>query len=132
MGTMVRLFNKSIKSQFSILLFGLTAAGIIIIGFLGVRALLDSGRKTEQTTATSMQARVEQLMVQTTSATADKNSIIFQNIQSESTRAATYAGLVFDNPSFYSETAWKFDQHVSKNAEGKYVNPSTDVGSVYI
>lgn len=124
-------FGKSIKTQLIVLLFGLTALSIGVVGFLGVRALLDSGRKAQDITAESMQTRAEQLLEQTTSTTAQNNSLLFQAIDDEVATVGKYVENAFDNPGNFT-TTWKFDSHVFKKPSGQWWNDSSELPNILL
>lgn len=124
-------FGKSIKTQLIVLLFGLTALSIGVVGFLGVRGLLDSGKKAQNITSESMQTRAEQLLEQTTSATAQNNSLLFQTIDDEVDTIGKYVENVFDNPGSFT-TSWKFDSHVFKKPSGQWWNDSSELPNILL
>ncbi len=124
-------FGKSIKAQLIVLLFGLTAASILVVGFIGIRGLLDSGTKAETITSKSAQKRSEEFLVQTTAATATKNTQLFKNIESQVANVDAYTENVFSDPGQFT-TAWKFDQHVFRQPTGQWWNPSTELPNILI
>jgi PAS domain S-box-containing protein len=128
----LRVFGKSIKTQLTILLFGLTAVSILVVGFLGVRAVLDSGTQAQQITGSAMQNRVEQFLVETTNATASKNSVIFKNIQLEVQNAGQYTQNILDHPSAFANNNWRFGDKVQKLPAGQYTNSATEQSSIFI
>src|SRR5882724_9429389 len=92
------LFGKNIKTQLSTLLFGLAGVIIIVLGSLGIKAVLDSGQHAEVVAGTAMRQRVEQFLVESTNATALKNALIFQTVQRKSQNLSQYLQGVLDNP----------------------------------
>jgi PAS domain S-box-containing protein len=124
-------FGKSIKTQLIVLLFGLTAVSIGVVGFLGVRGLLDSGKKAQEITSESMQTRAEQLLEQTTSTTAQNNSLLFQTIDDEVATIGKYVENVFDNPGSFT-SSWKFDSHVFKKPSGQWWNDSSELPNILL
>jgi len=102
-------FGKSIKTQLTILLFVLTAVCIGVVGFVGVRGVINTGSKAENITSASAQDRAEQLLNQTTTATATKNGVIFNNIQLATDNVTTYAENILNNPAKFTANAWHFD-----------------------
>jgi signal transduction histidine kinase/HAMP domain-containing protein len=126
------LAPRSLKAQLILLLFGMTAALVTVLSFLGVRELVVLGDRAEKITSSSMQQRVQQLLVQTTDATADKNSVIFRGLQDAVTNTASYVQGIFERPSDFSRSSWAFEKHIFRMAEGQYGNADTEPGSVYI
>jgi len=124
-------FGKSIKTQMIVLLFGLTAISIAVVGFLGVRGLLDSGQKGEKLTLESAQARAQELLTQTTAATADNNSLAFRAINDEVETLGKYTEQVFNNPGGFT-SAWKFDQHVFRKPSGQWWNDSSELPNILL
>jgi PAS domain S-box-containing protein len=124
-------FGKSIKTELIVLMFGLTAVSIGVVGFLGVRGLLDSGQKAETITAESTEQRAEELLVQTTAATAEKNSLLLTSVQNEASTVATYTEQVFNNPSSFS-SAWRFDDHVFRKPTGQWWNNPDELPNILL
>ena len=124
-------FGHTVKSQLTVLLFVLSGLAIIVVAFIGIKAVLDSGAKAQDITSRAMQQRAEQLLVQTANATAEKNSLLFQNSQSNVTKTALYVENVFNNPGSFT-TVWKFDDHVKKQASGQWWNPSTELSNILL
>jgi|GEM_PF-735836 len=124
--------RKSIKVQLTVVLFGLTAISIIIVGFLGIRAVLVSGGRTEQTTTASMKSRVEEFLVQTTNATAAKNSVVFKNVQLKTHQSTQFTSNILDNPAAFPTSAWRFDARMKRNNAGHLTNATTDASTVYV
>ncbi|HEX3082733.1 MAG TPA: hypothetical protein VHQ86_05815, partial [Candidatus Saccharimonadia bacterium] len=102
------------------------------MAFLGVRALVRSGKQAETVASAAMQKRAQQLLVQTTTATASKNSGQFSDVQEVIGTTAQYLQNIFDHPSDFSTTSWAFGTHIYRLPEGEYVNSATDPGNVYI
>ena len=125
-------FKKSIKVQLTVVLFGLTAISIVVVGFLGIRAVLVSGGRTEQTTTNSMKTRVEQFLVQTTAATAAKNSVIFKNVQAKTTSAAQFTANVFSDQAHFPTAPWRFDTHITRDSNGKLNTSPSSPSTIYI
>jgi two-component system phosphate regulon sensor histidine kinase PhoR len=128
----IKLPGRSLKAQLITLLFGFTAVAISVFGFLAVRAVLVSGDRTSNIAVDSRKAIVEQIMEQAATATADKNSRIFQDIASQSSSATTFAKSLFDHPANYPSTDWRFDAHVSKLPNGQYTNAASEASSVLV
>jgi PAS domain S-box-containing protein len=124
-------FGKSIKTQLIVLLFGLTFVCIGVIGYLGVRAIIDSGAEAERITSEATQQRVESFLIETTTATASKNSVLFRNIQNQVTTAAAYTKNVFDNPQNFT-TGWRFNEHVFKQPSGQWWNSRDELANILI
>lgn len=131
-GLPTRLPGKSLKTQLITLLFALTALVIVVLGFLAVRAVQESGQRTAAITATSMKERVRELLVQTTDATAEKNSIIFKTIETRTVNAAEYVKNILMNPTDYPNKGWRFDDHVVHRPAGNWSNSSTEASSIFI
>jgi PAS domain S-box-containing protein len=125
-------FGKSIKTQLIVVLFALTAISIGVIGFLGIRGVVDSGRKTGEITSASAQKRAEELLVQTTTATAEKNGLLFKNIEQKAAIAAEFTRNILDNPQKFSANGWRFDEKVSRLPTGQYGNSKDELGSVFL
>ncbi len=128
----MRLVDRSIRTQLIVLLFAITTFSICVLGFLGVRAVFDSGGKNERITAASIEKSVGDFLAQTAADTANKNSIIFNDMQVETGNSAIYAKNIFDNPDTFPVKNWPFNQHVTRQAGGQYTNPKTELGSVFI
>ena len=124
-------FGKSIKTQFTTLLFILTAISILIVGFLGIRGILVSGSQAESITTSSAKSRAEQFLVQTTLATASKNSLVFNNIQNKTTSVAVYTQNIFNKSGGFTNT-WRFDEHVFRHSKGQWWNSNADLANVLI
>ncbi|HEX7963039.1 MAG TPA: ATP-binding protein [Candidatus Saccharimonadales bacterium] len=129
---LVRLFGTSIKTQLLGPLFFLTAFSIVVVGFLGIRAVSTSGGKAEHIADTSMQQRVEQFMNENVKATADNNSLIFKNIQLASNAATQYATNVLNTPGAYSGSGWVYDRHITPAPGGGGMNGADETSSVYM
>ncbi|HSX33752.1 MAG TPA: ATP-binding protein [Candidatus Saccharimonadales bacterium] len=123
--------RKSIKTRLVLLLFGLTALSIAVVGYLGVRGLLDSGTKAEGITSSAMQQRSEQFLVQTANDTADKNGLVFKNIQLDADHAAYYATNLLNNPNNFPNSYWRFDDHMTRTSSGIYTNSTSEPSAVY-
>ncbi|HJQ08681.1 MAG TPA: ATP-binding protein [Candidatus Saccharimonadales bacterium] len=91
----------------------------------------DSGSRAVKLTADSARADAEQLLVQTTNATATKNSIIFNNIQLLTDNVTKYAQNVLNNPSVFPAANWRFDNHVKRMPAGYYTNGKDEPTSIY-
>ncbi len=130
--TIRRFLGKSIKTQLVVFSFALTGLSVCIVAVVGIAAVLTAGNKAQQTTGTAMEQRVKQFLVETTEQVATKNSIIFRNIQTETTNEALLTQNMLENPSSFPGNGWKYDQHVSREAAGQYKNPDTEPSSVYI
>ncbi len=128
----VKLPGKSLKTQLTTLIFALTAVAVSVLSFLGVRAVFESGIRAEAITSSSMQKRVQQLLVQTTDAAASRNSVVFSNIQGKVRSTAEYMQDIFARPSDFSSSSWAFDKHIFRLAGGQYTNSATELGSVYV
>jgi len=125
-------FGKSIKTQLIVLLFGLTAASIGVIGFLGIRAVIDSGHKAEAITTKSTEQRAQELLVQTAQATASKNSVVFQNVQRITFDTSEYVRGLFENPSYFPNSHWKYDANITRLPAGQYTNNDKELSSVFV
>jgi PAS domain S-box-containing protein len=136
MGLRIRIpnqfFAKSIKTQLMVPLFMLTTAAIALTAFLGVRGVITSGSKTQQITASAAQQRAQEFLGQTATATAAKNSLIFENIQLESNNLAGIASNILNNPAQYGQSGWRFDAHVTRLPSGIYTNSPDEPASVYV
>ncbi len=128
----MRLFGKSIKTQLIVLLFGLTAVAIVVVGFLGVRGVMSSGGKAQQITSSSTQERVEEFLVQNVGATAAKNTTIFKNLQLATSDVATFTTNIFNNASAFNGNDWSFNQNVKRRPNGAWGNGSTGEASIFI
>jgi PAS domain S-box-containing protein len=124
-------FGKSIKTELIVLMFGLTAVSIGIVSFLAVRGLLDSGHKAETITAASTEERAQALLVQTASATAEKNGLLFRGSQDETATVAVFVEQVFKNPGSYANT-WDFDDHVFRKPSGQWWNSSKELPNILL
>lgn len=124
-------FGKSIKTQLTVLLFGLTAVSIGIVGFLGMRAVMGSGRDTGTITAESTRERAEELLTQTVQATAAKNSVTFQNVQRRAHDASQYVANLLANPQYFPNSHWKYDANMTKLPAGQYTNSDKELSSVF-
>jgi signal transduction histidine kinase/HAMP domain-containing protein len=127
----ISLPGKSLKAQLITLLFGLTAISIVVVAFLGVRGVLESGDRSGAISGDSHQKIVEQLMVQTVSATASENSLIFKHIQQDSATATEFTKSLFDNPAAYP-ASWRFDAHAIRLPTGQYANDASELSSVLV
>lgn len=124
--------GKSLRTQLIALSFGLTAIAVLIVSFLGIRAIIDSGNQARAIALTAAQERAQQLLVQTANTTASKNSVIFQNIQRQTENAATYTQNIFLNPGNFPNTSWRFDGHVLKRPAGNWSNDESEKSSIFI
>lgn len=131
MGNFSWFLSKSIKVQLTVVLFALTALAIVVVGFLGVRGIVESGSQTQAISTNSAKESSQQFLTQTVLATANKNSILFKNIQAEVSDTAAYTKNVFDNPSGFS-TSWKFNDHVFKKPSGQWWNSSTELPNILL
>ena len=125
-------FGKSIKTQLIVLLFGLTAISIGVVGFLGLRGVIDSGHKTSTIASESAQQRAEELLVQTANATAEKNSLLFKSVEQKTADAAAHTKNILQNPEKFSDNGWKFDTKVKRLPTGQYGNSADELGSVFL
>ncbi len=125
-------FGKSIKTQLIVLLFGLTAISIGVVGFLGLRGVSDSGHKASDITSTAAQQRAEELLVQTANATADKNSLLFKTIEQKTSSAAATTKNILEHPEKFNNGGWKFDTRARRTAGGSYGNGADELGSVFL
>lgn len=123
--------GKSIKTQLTILLFVLTAVTIGVVGFLGVRGVIDSGKRAEKLAAAASQNGAEQLLVQTTDALATRNGIVFQNIQRNTDSLARYAEQLLNNPDQFNAGSWRFNDHVKRMPAGYSGNSKDETTSLY-
>ncbi len=123
--------GKSLTSRLTVLLFGLTALSISVVGYLGIHGLLDSGSKAEKITSSSMQERAEQFLVQATNDTAEKNGLVFKNIQLATDHAAYFINNVINNPTNFPNSHWRFDDHMVRTPTGIYTNTTSDASAVY-
>lgn len=128
----VQLPGRSIKAQLITLLFSLTTIAIVVLGFLGVRAVLESGQLSSNIAGDSRKDIVEQLMVRTVTDTAAKNSAVFGGVQSDTITAAQYVKDILDNPGKFSAGGWRFDQNMSRLPTGQLTNSAQELSSVFI
>ena len=126
------LFGSSIKTQLTVLLFVLTATSILVIGYLGIHGILESGSEAETIATNSIQQRAEQFLRQTTLATAAKNSLIFTGLQGETRKVAEYVKGLFDNPNDFPNNYWKYNNNVHRLPAGSYGNSATEPSSIYM
>ncbi len=131
MGNFSWFFSKSIKVQLTVVLFALTALAIIVVGFLGVRGIVESGNQTQAISTDSAKQSAQQFLTQTVAATASKNSVLFQNIQAEVANTAAYTTNVFNNPGGFAGN-WKFDSHVFKKPSGQWWNSSSELPNILL
>lgn len=124
-------FAKSIKTELIVLMFGLTAFSIGVVGFLAVRALNDSGHKAENITSKATEERAQEQLAQTAAATAEKNALLFRASQDEAKTVAVYLEEVFKNPDNFT-TAWDFDDHVFKKPSGQWWNSSNELPNILL
>jgi PAS domain S-box-containing protein len=125
-------FGGSIKTQLTVLLFALTASPIVVVGYLGMRGMLDSGAESQRITSQSAQTRAEQFLVQTTADTAAKNSLIFTNIQHQTRHAAEYVEGLLQNPTQFPNSYWRYNSKIIRLSGGQYTNSGDELSSIYI
>jgi signal transduction histidine kinase/HAMP domain-containing protein len=128
----MKLPGKTLRSQLTLLIFGLTGIAIIVISVLGVRAVSDAGRRASNITANSTRDRAQQLLAQAASTTAAKNSVIFGSIQRTTTSAGEYTTNILLNPAQYPNTSWRFDDHVKRRPAGNWSNSASEPSSIFI
>jgi two-component system, OmpR family, phosphate regulon sensor histidine kinase PhoR len=124
--------GKSVKTQLIALLFGLTAVAILVLSFIAVRSVIQSGQKSSDIASGAMQQRVEQFMVQTAKATAGKNSVSFQTVQQETYKAAEHIKGIFERPGNFPNSHWRFDGNITRLPAGQYTNSDSEPSSVFI
>jgi signal transduction histidine kinase len=110
----------------------MTAALVTVLSIVGVHELAALGSQAESITSDSMRKRVEELLVQTVNATAEKNSAKFSSIQASAANVAEYLQNVFDRPNDFPRGTWSFNQHVTERPGGVYANSATELASVYV
>ncbi len=124
--------GKSIKTQLISLLFGLTAVATILLGYLAIRAVIQSGNRAAAITDQAMTQRAEQFLVQAVTSTAAKNSLLFADISQKTTVAAQAAQNILQNPAKFSDGGWHFDTDAKRLPTGQYTSSKDAPGSIFL
>lgn len=125
------MFFKSLKKEMLLITLGLTIFISVITFALGVFSTQTAGSGAETATGTVLREQAEEILTQITASATDLQDLVFEQTKNDAGNLAVYMKNIYDNPTFYGSSYWRFDDRIFKE-EGRYLNRESDISTVFV
>ncbi len=127
------LGGQSIRMRLMALLLSLVIVSVILVAYLSVRSILDTGENARDASGAVLRAQAEERLGQVTRDAAEKNDLLLDQVRKDAELAAQYAEQVLERPdAFASEVYWSAQDRMFVGPDGQYMNGKDDITSAFV
>jgi|GEM_PF-2000691 len=120
------------KNELLIYTLGLTFLTIILTTAIAVFSTKTAGDDAADATSAVLRTQAEELLIQITTAAAEQQDLLFEQIRNDTENLAFYTNKLYENQSIFSGNGyWDFNTRVIRK-EGRYINNVSDISTFHI
>jgi GAF domain-containing protein/HAMP domain-containing protein len=124
---------QSIRFRLLLLMSLIAASAVFVIAVIAVSSTQLQGRTTQEASGRALRQQAESYLLQLTISSAKEYDLSMAQIAQEAGSLAHYATSLYENPyAFDSQAFWNYEEHLLQGSEGHYLNPASDLSSVFI
>jgi GAF domain-containing protein/HAMP domain-containing protein len=127
------ILTGSIRYRLLFIMLVIGAVVPLVITLIAVQTTREQGRLASQMSIDALQEQAETYLMQITQRNANENDLFLEHLRLSTQQLANYAASVYDNPQIFSTPEdWRLLDHMSRGAEGQYLNGEADITSVFL